>query len=470
MKMPDQPTSNITLPHRRLKLDTLVRLRWLAVGGQSAALLVVHVGLGYPLPAGPAFAMVALSAWLNILLKLRWPSAMRLSERAATLQLAYDILQMSGLLFLTGGLGNPFAFLLMAPVMVSATGLSARYTFILGILATACATLLAIFHLPLPWPAGADFSLPLVYSVGIWIALVSTLGFMAIYAFRVAEEARQLADALAATELVLAREQHLNALDGLATAAAHELGTPLATIYLVAKELADEIDEGSHLAEDLALIRSQAERCRSILQQLASLSSDEDRTYQSMPVSQLLEDVIDPHRGTGVAIHSTASGTGAEPVGTRNAAIRYGLGNLLENAVDFAKSRVDVAASWDESTLSISIRDDGPGFSVDILGKIGDPYVSVRGGKSPQRGTGGGLGLGIFIAKTLLERTGAKLHLDNLAPPQTGANIRVSWPRIVFEQDDRVDEKSFSPHNGNTAQRLPSAPAETFAAHEQRQE
>ncbi|WP_305986571.1 ActS/PrrB/RegB family redox-sensitive histidine kinase [Roseibium sp. MMSF_3544] len=447
--MTDQPASNITLPHRQLKLDTLVRLRWLAVGGQSAALLVVYVGLGYSLPAGPAFAMVALSAWLNIFLKVRWPSAMRLSERAAAVQLAYDIVQMSGLLFLTGGLGNPFAFLLMAPVMVSATGLSARYTFMLGVLATLCASFLAVFHFPLPWPDNEDFVLPVIYSAGIWIALVLTLGFMAVYAFRVAEEARQLADALAATELVLAREQHLNALDGLATAAAHELGTPLATIYLVAKELTDEFESGDFRGEDVALIRSQAERCREILKQLASLSSEEDQTYQRMPVSQLLEDVIDPHRGTGVAIHSTHDGVGPEPVGTRNAAIRYGLGNLVENAVDFAKARVDVTAKWDAETLWISIRDDGPGFSVDILGKIGDPYVSVRAGKSSRGSTGGGLGLGIFIAKTLLERTGAKLQLENKAPPGRGAHIRVSWPRAMFEGGSRVDETSFSPHNGN---------------------
>lgn len=444
--MADHPTSNITLPQRRLKLDTLVRLRWLAVVGQTASLLVVHVGLGYPLPAGAAFAMVALSAWLNIFLKIRWPSAKRLSERAAGLQLSYDILQMSGLLFLTGGLGNPFAFLLMAPVMVSAAGLSARYTILLGVLATLSATILAFFHLPLPWPVGDDFTLPVVYSVGIWIALVSTLGFMAIYAFRVAEEARQLADALAATELVLAREQHLNALDGLATAAAHELGTPLATIYLVAKELTDEFDTSDHRGEDVALIRSQAERCREILQKLTSLSSEEDQTYQRMPVSQLLEDVIDPHRGMGVAIHSTGEGQGKEPVGTRNAAIRYGLGNLVENAVDFAKDRVDVSATWDETNLSISIRDDGPGFSVDILGKIGDPYVSVRG-RAPDSETGGGLGLGIFIAKTLLERTGAKLSLENQAPPNSGAHIRVSWPRQAFECTDGVDETSISSHN-----------------------
>lgn len=441
----------ITLPHRRLKLDTLVRLRWLAVGGQTAALLLVHVGLGYGLPAGPAFAMVALSAWLNIFLKIRWPSAMRLSERAAALQLAYDIIQMSVLLFLTGGLGNPFAFLLMAPVMVSATGLSARYTVMLGVLATASASFLAVFHFPLPWPDTENFALPVVYSAGIWIALVLTLGFMAVYAFRVAEEARQLADALAATELVLAREQHLNALDGLATAAAHELGTPLATIYLAAKELDGEFETGDARGEDVALIRSQAERCREILKQLTSLSSEEDRTYQRMPVSQLLEDVIDPHRGTGVAIHATWTGEGAEPVGTRNAAIRYGLGNLVENAVDFARSRVDVTATWDETTLSIVILDDGPGFSIDILGRIGDPYVSVRGSRSAHGGsggTGGGLGLGIFIAKTLLERTGAKLVLDNQPPPKNSAQIRISWPRVIFESSNGVDETSFSPHNG----------------------
>ncbi|QDG75091.1 ActS/PrrB/RegB family redox-sensitive histidine kinase [Labrenzia sp. PHM005] len=445
--MADDPASTIILPHRRLKLDTLVRLRWLAIGGQSIALLVVHVGLGYPLPAGPAFALVALSAWLNIFLKIRAPAVTRLSERGALFQLGYDILQMSGLLYLTGGLGNPFAFLLMAPVMVSAAGLSARHTMLLGALATICASILAVYHLPLPWLVGEDFRLPVVYSVGIWVALVLTLGFMAIYAFRVANEARQMADALAATELVLAREQHLNALDGLATAAAHELGTPLATIYLVAKELSDEFEEKDPRGEDVELIRSQAERCRTILKRLTSLSSDEDKTYQSMPVSQLLEEVIDPHRGTGLLIHTVLDGRGQEPIGTRNAAIRYGLGNLLENAIDFAKSSVTVSADWDDKMLNITIEDDGPGFAQEVLGKIGDPYVSVRSGKSGSGSTGGGLGLGIFIAKTLLERTGARVQLENRTPAHSGAHIRISWPRETYENHPAVDEMAISDHN-----------------------
>ena len=430
---------NAYLASRRLKLDTLVRLRWLAVAGQTSALLVVNIGLGYPLPVGPAFSLVALSAWLNVILKIRYPSALRLSERAASLQLAYDIIQMSGLLFLTGGLGNPFAFLLLAPVMVSATALSAQKTIALGILATVSASFLAMHHMPLPWPQGTEYHLHPVYSVGVWIALVSSLGFMAAYAFRVAEEGRQLADALAATELVLAREQHLNALDGLATAAAHELGTPLATIYLAAKELTDEFEQGDPRGEDVALIYSQAERCRTILRQLTSLSSDQDHTYQRMPVSQLIEEVIDPHRGPDVTIAVHTSGDGPEPVGSRNTAIRYGLGNIVENAADFARETVTVSAVWDDKNVAISIMDDGPGFSPEVLAKIGDPYISNRGGKQSQSPSGG-LGLGFFIAKTLLERTGAKVTLQNRPTPERGAHVRVTWPRSAIEGGIMVDE------------------------------
>ncbi|ADZ68458.1 ActS/PrrB/RegB family redox-sensitive histidine kinase [Polymorphum gilvum] len=434
-----KPESALHLPHRRLKLDTLVRLRWLAVAGQTTALLVVQIGLGYPLPVGPAFALVALSAWLNVYLKIRSPSALRLSDRAAALQLAYDILQMSGLLFLTGGLGNPFAFLLLAPVMVSATGLSGRHTLALGALATVAATLLAVFHYPLPWPGARDFVLPLVYSVGVWVALVCSLAFMAVYAFRVAEEARQLADALAASELVLAREQHLNALDGLAAAAAHELGTPLSTIFLTAKELSSEFDAGDPRAEDVALIRSQAERCRDILRQIATLSSDRDRLFQRMPMSQLVEEVVAPHRDCGLDIWVQVSGEGPEPVGSRNPAIRYGLSNLLENAIDFADTAVSVVCGWDDGTVRIVIMDDGPGFSPDVIGRLGEPYVSARSGRGSRHQTGGGLGLGFFIAKTLLERTGARLALENRPPPDTGAIVRVFWPRGAIESAGDMD-------------------------------
>uniref|UniRef100_UPI003BA9F09C ActS/PrrB/RegB family redox-sensitive histidine kinase n=1 Tax=Stappia sp. TaxID=1870903 RepID=UPI003BA9F09C len=432
--------------HRRLKLDTLVRLRWMAVAGQTAALLVVQFVLAYPFAFGACIALVAASAWLNILLKIRSPQTRRLSERMATVQLAYDLAQMGGLLLLTGGLGNPFAFLLLAPVMVSATGLSARKTLYLGLFAGAIATLLAYVHLPLPWPEGQTFALPRLYALGVWTALICSLGFMGVYAFRVAEEARQLSDALTATELVLAREQHIHALDGLAAAAAHELGTPLATVYLTAKELANDLRgrgdvptaEPETLREDIELILSQAERCREILSKLSSLSDDRDRHFRGEPLSHLLDQVVEPCRAFGVDIVIDSRGEGAEPTGLHNPAIHYGLGNILENAIDFASSRVTITARWTRTHLTIEVADDGRGFAADVITRLGEPYVTRRASREgretrderPGQGArGGGLGLGFFIAKTLLERTGATLRLRNRTPPAHGAVVSVSWTR-----------------------------------------
>ena len=440
--MDQADTPDLGSPHRRLKLDTLVRLRWLAVVGQTATLVVVQFWLGYSLPLIPCLALIAASVWLNVYVKVRTPQSHRLSERSATLQLAYDLAQVGGLLYLTGGLGNPFAFLLLAPVMVSATGLSARKTVLLGCVAGVIATLLAFFHLPLPWMVGASFELPRIYLLGVWVALLCSLAFMGVYAFRVAEEARQLSDALAASELVLAREQHLHALDGLAAAAAHELGTPLATVYLTSKELVRDFDGGDapngvQVRDDLALILSQAERCRDILSKLSSLSDDRDVHFRGEPLSHLIEDVVAPSRVFGIQISVDIDGEGPEPIGMRNPAIHYGLGNLLENAVDFAETTVTITARWTEKTVTIEIADDGKGFASDVILRLGEPYVTARPGRDgrsngsdrPQGRGGGGLGLGFFIAKTLLERTGADLRLRNRTPPECGAVVRITWPR-----------------------------------------
>lgn len=438
--MPDQILQDLPPPERQIRLDTLVRIRWLAIIGQSIALLTVHIGLGYPLPVLLAFALIACSAWLNVILKLRFPSTFRISELATSLQLGYDILQLSGLLFLTGGLGNPFSILLLAPVMVSATILSATKTFYLGLLTAAIASGLAFVHMGLPWPTDELFELPFPYYFGLWTALISTLCFMSIYTFRVAKEGRQLADALAATELVLTKEQHLSDLDGLATAAAHELGTPLATIFLAAKELREEFPEGDARRDELELIFSQADRCRDILKRLTSLSSSDDKNFQEIKVSPLLEDVVSPHRGFGVDINVATNGEGDEPITVRDPAIEYGLGNLVENAVDFAHSTVNLSAKWDKNTLSITIMDDGPGFAPEVLARIGDPYISFRSRQQQHSSSehssgtnGGGLGLGFFIAKTLLERTGAKIFFGNQSAPKQGALVRVTWNLKALE-------------------------------------
>jgi two-component system sensor histidine kinase RegB len=422
---------------RRLRLSTLIRLRWLAVIGQTAAILVVGLWFGFPLPFGAAFALISLSAWLNLGLRIAFPASHRLDPNSALALLAYDLLQLAGLLFLTGGLQNPFAILLLGPVMVSATTLQSDKTFLLGALTLAAATVLVFVHRPLPWFPHEQFSVPLHYVGGVWVALACALLFMAFYSFRVAEEARQLADALAATELVLQRETHLSALDGLAAAAAHELGTPLATIAVAANELSRELKSDDPHRDDVLLIRDQSQRCREILSKIASLSSPPEDPLGRMSLSHILEEVIAPHRDFGIAIAIEIAGDGPEPVGARNPGLIYGLANLVENAVDFARAAVRVTASWTPSSVAVAISDDGPGYAPEILDRLGDPYVTTRRVDPQALGEAGGLGLGIFIAKTLLERSGATLRLANRKPPAQGAVATVEWPRADFERTSR---------------------------------
>lgn len=425
-----------------LRLRTLVRLRWLAIVGQAGAVLGVHFALGFPLPLGLCLGVIALSAWLNIFLTIRWRKSIRLHETQAGLLLVYDILQLAVLLFLTGGLENPFSFLFLVPVTISATSLSMRWTLLVGLMALACSTFLAVRHYPLPWVPGQSFELPEAYIAGMWAAIMCGVVFSAIYARRIADEARQMSAALQATEMVLAREQRLSALDGLAAAAAHELGTPLATIALVAKELKRELPgQGPH-TEDIDLLISQTARCREILAKLSSREAQMDEMYQRTRVLVMIEDLIAPLRGSDVVIAVTSSADmddaakESEPVFARNPAITYGLGNLLENAVDFADTRVEVDARWTPSQVSITVRDDGPGFHENVFDRLGDPFVTTRPGYGEDTGDDGrheGMGLGFFIAKTLLERSGAAVSLANRPAPDHGAVVHVVWPRGVID-------------------------------------
>lgn len=447
--MSEAPSVAATSVSRSLRLETLVKLRWLAVAGQAVAVLFVYYGLGFTLPIELCFALIGFSALLNIALRLRYSASLRLKTWAAFALLGYDAIQLAGLLYLTGGLENPFTLLLLVPVIISATTNTPRPTFFLGLLVVGLASLLVVSrlplglhsglsHLPLPWYPGQTMSLPLTYVTGVWVALVSACVFTGAYTYRVAKEARRLANALNATELILAREHHLSALDGLAAAAAHELGTPLATIALVAKELERELRPDSPYADDVALLKSQSERCREILRKLTSLSGQTDQLLARLPLSHLIEEVVEPYRSFGIEIViATAETNGPEPIGRRNPAIVYGLANLVENAVDFARSRVDVTSGWNENRVFVTIADNGPGFAPGIIDRIGEPYVTTRGSAG---GDGdheaGGLGLGFFIAKTLLERNGARLSFANRTGQSTGAVVRVSWPRAFMDTGD----------------------------------
>jgi two-component system sensor histidine kinase RegB len=303
----------------------------------------------------------------------------------------------------------------------------------LGGFAMLCATLLVFFHYPLPWSDTDRPAFPDDYLLGVWISILLAIFVIGVYARQIAEEQRQLADAFAATELVLAREQHLSQIDGLAAAAAHALGTPLSTISVVVKELEREIGPDSPHADDIALLREQTQRCRDILAKLNELSG-EGEPFDRMPLPTLIEEVVAPHRNFGIEIGVNLPSDETTPFGARNPAILYGLGNILENAVDFAQQRVEVTADWDENEISIIISDDGPGFAPEVMSRIGEPYVRSRRRRRMYASDDTGLGLGFFIAKTLLERSGATLTFVNRPFPRRGAIVTIRWARSDFEQ------------------------------------
>src|SRR4051812_13260688 len=434
--MTEIAASDFRHPQRHVRLDTILRLRWLAALGQLAAIFIVAQGLEFDVPVIPCVAIVGLSALINLALQIAFNPMQRLEPIYAASLLALNIVELAGLLYLTGGLQNPFSFLFLAPVLISATALPIRLTIALGVLAIACASVLVFFHLPLPWDSDDPLVLPPIYLLGVWLSILLAIGVTSLYAFQVTEEARKLSDALAATELVLTREQHLTQIDGLAAAAAHELGTPLSTIFLIARELEKSVHDNDHLAADLKTLREQAQRCRDILAKITQLSSS-GAPFDRMPLSTLIEETVAPHRDFNVAIKvRLAVAATREPVGARNPAVLYGVGNILENAVDFARATVEVNAWWNADTVEIIISDDGPGIAPDMLKRIGEPYLSRRRSADEANRDRAGLGLGVFIARTLLERTGAKVSFSNRTFPDHGAVVQIAWPRVRFEAED----------------------------------
>ena len=425
------PTASAVADGGRVRLRTLNLIRWIAFGGQSAALAIVYVGLEYPLPIVPAVLLVLVSVAVNLQAAWSHRGSPWLTDRGAAVYLAVDLVQLSALLALTGGLANPFALLILAPVTVSASVLSRSSTLTLAGLAILAATVLAFVHVPLPW-ANGGLDLPSLYIGGIWSALVLAVGFIAAYVFSLAAEAQRMSDALSATQMALAREQRLSALGGLAAAAAHELGSPLGTIAVVAREIRSEVPEGSDLEEDADLLLQETQRCRDILARLAARpeGDQDDVSFWDLPLSALAQSAAQPFERDEVALKvRTAPGDDtAQPTLQRKPEILHAIGTLVQNAMGFAESQVVLEARWDSRTAELAILDDGPGFDPQILPYLGEPYLSTR----RQDSGGENMGLGIFIARTLLARTGADVLFDNR--PQGGAQVIVRWPRARLEE------------------------------------
>jgi two-component system sensor histidine kinase RegB len=424
-----------------VRLRTLLVLRWLAILGQTLTVVTASFYLGLSVELGLCFLAIGASVISNLIAMSIFPENQRLSDRDAMLTLLFDLAQLSFLLFLTGGLNNPFALLILAPVTISATALTVRSTTVLGGLAIVLVSLLAFFHVPLTLTTGEVLQLPDLFIVGFWIAIAIGIIFLSAYARRITSESHSMSQALLATQMALAREQKLTDLGGVVAAAAHELGTPLATIKLVSTELAEELEGQPQLAEDAKLISSQADRCRDILRSMGRAGKD-DLHMRSAPLGAVVREAAEPHADRGVDIEMDfVGGPGApegHPIIWRKPEVIHGLRNLVQNAVDFAEDRVWIDGTWGDGIIRLSITDDGPGFPADMLGRLGDPFLRRRSRANDGNRPGyEGMGLGLFIAKTLLERSGATVTFVNATDPfllredldeRAGARVEVVWP------------------------------------------
>ncbi|MDM8165958.1 sensor histidine kinase RegB [Roseovarius sp.] len=428
-----------------IRLRTLVLLRWWAIMGQISALIVAQRLYNLELEIGLCYLAIGASVISNLVAGFVFPENKRLTESQTLLVVLFDMLQLALMLYLTGGLHNPFSILIVGPVTVSASALSSRSTIFLGVMSILIVSLLIPFHLPLRTADGFFLRVPQIFLFGNWFAIVIAVIFLGVYSRWIVSEMRAMAEALQATQMALAREQKLTDLGGVVAAAAHELGTPLATIKLASSELAEELADTPDLRDDALLIREQADRCRDILRSMGRAGKD-DLHLRRAPLSAVVEEAADPHIDRGKSIHfehAPAEGSRAlQPEILRRPEVIHGLRNLVQNAVDFARADVWVESRWSDDEITVRIMDDGRGYPPHLLGRIGDPLMRRRGGgRDPRRPEYEGMGLGLFIAKTLLERSGADLSFANGTESfrhrldraqRTGAVVEVRWPRAAI--------------------------------------
>lgn len=439
----------------RVRLGTLILLRWMAIAGQLSVIFVAWRFYGIDLDLGLSLLAVCPAVLANLVAIFVFPQSKRLTEAEAAAVFLFDTSQLALLLSITGGLNNPFAVLIIAPATIAATALRTRATIVVALATVAWVTLIAVVHLPLRTRDGTEIVVPGLFGFGFWLAIVTGVVFLALYARRVAIEIQSMGDALLATQMALAREQKLTDLGGVVAAAAHELGTPLATIMLASGDLVEDLADQPALCADARLIREQADRCRAILRSMGRAGKD-DLHMHAAPLSAVLHEAAEPHeaRGRTIVFHPPDSSPGTDqPQILRLPEVIHGLRNFIQNAVDFAHDCVWIEAEWTEARITVRIADDGPGYPPQLLGRIGDPFMRRRR-EDPAPGREGyeGMGLGLFIAKTLLERTGAEVSFANGADPflteaerpeRCGAIIEIRWPR------DRIEAPAPQPLGAN---------------------
>lgn len=436
-------------PSNWVRLRTLILIRWVAIFGQVSAITTAVQWFGLNIDVGLCSIVIGTSVIANLVAMFVYPENKRLSGQELAWTLIFDLIQLAALLYLTGGLNNPFALLFLAPVMISATALGTAHTILVGGVAIALASLVGWQHIPLRDDFGFVMRMPRDFTFGFWLAIVIGIVFQGTYARRVSSEISSMSAALLATQMALGREQKLTDLAGVVAATAHELGTPLATIKLTAAELASDLQDNPDLREDAELIAEQANRCRDILHSMGRAGKD-DKHLARAPFLAILQEAAEPHMDRGKTVEIQDDAFAPSPIVMRMPEIIHGLRNLVQNAVDFADSTVWVDMDWTDEDLTLRIVDDGRGYSQQVIGRIGDPFVRRRnsGSRDTRRPGYEGMGLGLFIAKTLLERTGAELTFANARDAYTGSGkpgerkgaiVEVHWRLSDLQPTDADD-------------------------------
>ena len=416
--------SNLFRLEENLHLDkkTLVILRWIAIFGQLIAINLVYYYLDLNFPIFICHAIIFLGLITNIYLQFKIKTN-QLKDIYSSLFLIYDLMQLSALLYLTGGISNPFSLLLIVPAIVSSTFLSAGTTIILGLVTTSSLFLLTNYYLPLPGMAEYVFSFPTFYKIGVLISIIVGLIFLSYFGIRFAGETKKRSEALSKLQQVIAKEYELESLGGQAAAAAHSLGTPLATISVVAKELRKEISEDSKYSKDLDLLISQTKRCGEILKQISQKQIIEDKFMSAVKLEELLIEILRSFMETSEKKIKLTNNDKYKIDIKRTPEIIYGLRNFIGNAVKFSNKIVEVELESNKNKICVKVNDDGPGFPEDVIKILGEPYIKSKSKKINDKS---GLGLGIFLGKTLLERQGAKLNFSNQSKSK-GASVKIIW-------------------------------------------
>ena len=417
-----------TKENLNLDKSTLTILRYIAIFGQFVAINIVFFYLDLKFPIKESYAIIFTGLITNLYLQFKI-KVNQLKDTYASLFLLYDLFQLSALLYLTGGILNPFSILLIIPTIVSSTFLSMGTTIILGLITSLLLFIISFTHLPLPGLDSNIFAVPNYYTIGILISILIGLIFLSYFGIRFSGETKKRSEALNKLQEVISKEYELESLGGQAAAAAHSLGTPLATITVVAKELKKEIGNDKEYSKDIDLLISQTKRCSEILKKISKKQIEEDNFLSSIKLEDLLQEIIDSFKETSSKSIDLIVDQDTNKIAIRRTPeIIYGLRNFIGNAVKFSRSKVKINLKSDQRFIEIKINDDGPGIPEDIIEKIGEPYIRS---KSKELSSNSGLGLGTFLGKTLLERQGAKL-LFKKNSELGGALVVLTWSSNNF--------------------------------------